>query len=118
MKDLKKKLNHQMLRARRTRIKIHGTEYMPRLSVHISLRHVSAQLIDDDKRTTLVYVTSVGNRKLKGNLTFVAQQIGISLAEKAIKKKITKVVFDRGHKNYHGRIKALADAARSQGLEF
>jgi large subunit ribosomal protein L18 len=118
MKNLDKKLFHQILRAKRTRSKIHGTQEVPRLSVHISLRHVSAQLIDDDKRTTLVYVTSVGNKKLNSNLTAIAQQIGSSLAEKAIKKKITKVVFDRGYKNYHGRVKALAEAARSKGLEF
>ena len=107
----------KVFRAKRTRAKIHGTAERPRLSVHISNMHITAQIIDDDKGTTLVYTTTVGS-KLTGSKTEKAAAIGKEIAEKAKKAKIKTVVFDRGAKLYAGRLSALADAARKEGLEF
>lgn len=104
-------------RAKRTRAKIHGTAERPRLSVHISNHHIIAQVIDDDKKTTLAYATTAG-KKLIGTKTEKAAVIGKEIAEKAKKAKIKAVVFDRGAKLYAGRLAALADAARKEGLEF
>ena len=105
------------LRKNRTRAKIHGTAERPRLSVNISNMHVTAQLIDDDKGVTLAYATTVGSKQ-KGNKTELAAYIGSEIAKKAKKAKIKTVVFDRGSRLYAGRMKALADAARKEGLEF
>lgn len=104
-------------RARRTRAKIHGTASRPRLTVHISNKNVIAQIIDDDKKITLAYATTV-NSKLSGTKTELATAIGKEIAEKAEKAKIKQVVFDRGSLIYAGRLSALADAARKEGLEF
>ncbi len=104
-------------RAKRTRAKIHGTAERPRLTVHFSNQHIIAQIIDDDKKTTLCYATSVG-QKMSGNKTEKAALIGAEIAKKAKTAKIKKVVFDRGSKLYAGRMSALADAARKEGLEF
>ena len=104
-------------RKNRTRAKIHGTAERPRLSVNISNKHVSAQLIDDDKGITLAYATTVGNKQ-KGNKTELAAYIGSEIAKKAKKAKVKTVVFDRGAHLYAGRLSALADAARKEGLEF
>lgn len=104
-------------RAKRTRAKIHGTGLRPRLTVHISNQHITAQIINDDKQATLVYATTVGS-KLSGTKTELAVAIGQLIGQKAKKAKITKVVFDRGSKLYAGRMSALADAARKEGLEF
>ena len=104
-------------RANRTRAKIHGTSERPRLTVHFSNLHVTAQIIDDDKKTTLAYSTTVG-AKMTGNMTERAAKIGEDIAKKAKAKKVKKVVFDRGSKLYAGRMSALADAARKEGLEF
>lgn len=104
-------------RANRVRAKLTGTNLRPRLSVHISNLHVSAQIIDDSTGKTLIYSTSVG-RKLAGNMTEKAATIGEEIAKKALNAKISKIVFDKGSKSYHGRIKILADAARAGGLEF
>lgn len=104
-------------RANRTRAKIHGTAERPRLSVNISNKHIIAQIIDDDKGTTLAYVTTVGSKD-KGSKTELAAKIGSEIAKKAKKAKIEKVVFDRGSRLYAGRLSALADAARKEGLEF
>ena len=104
-------------RANRTRAKIHGTAERPRLTVNFSNLHITAQVIDDDKKVTLAYATTVG-AKLKGTKTEKAAIIGKEIAEKAKKAKISKVVFDRGSKLYAGRMSALADAARKEGLEF
>lgn len=109
-------MNKQM-RAKRTRAKIHGTAKQPRLSVFISNRHIIAQVIDDDKGTTLTYATTVGS-KLTGSMKEKAAAIGTEIAKNAKAKKIKKVVFDRGSKLYAGRLSALADAARKEGLEF
>ena len=104
-------------RAKRTRAKIHGTAERPRLSVHISNQHITAQIIDDDKSATLAYATTVGS-KITGTKTEKAAAIGKEIADKAKKAKIKTVVFDRGAKLYAGRLSALADAARKEGLEF
>lgn len=104
-------------RAKRTRAKIHGTAERPRLSVHISNMHITAQLIDDDNSKTLAYATTVGS-KLAGSKAEKAAAIGKEIAAKAKKANIKTVVFDRGAKLYAGRMSALADAARKEGLEF
>ena len=101
----------------RVRSRLIGTKERPRLSVHISNSHVIAQIIDDTNGTTLSYATTVG-RKFEGNMSAKAAVIGSEIAKKALKAKVSKVVFDRGAKNYHGRVKTLADAARAGGLEF
>ena len=104
-------------RAKRTRAKIHGTAERPRLSVHISNMHITAQLIDDDNSKTLAYATTVGS-KLIGSKAEKAAAIGKEIAAKAKKANIKTVVFDRGAKLYAGRMSALADAARKEGVEF
>ncbi|MBP5205023.1 50S ribosomal protein L18 [Candidatus Saccharibacteria bacterium] len=104
-------------RAKRTRAKIHGTSERPRLAVHISNMHIIAQVVDDDKKTTLAYATTVGS-KLSGTMTEKAAAIGKEIAEKAKKAKVKTVVFDRGSRLYAGRMSALAEAARKEGLEF
>lgn len=108
---------NKVFRAARTRAKIHGTSDRPRLSVHFSNLHITAQVIDDDKKVTLAYVTTVGS-KMTGSKTEKAAKIGAEIAKKAKAAKVSKVVFDRGSKLYAGRMKALADAARKEGLEF
>ncbi|MBQ8156694.1 50S ribosomal protein L18 [Candidatus Saccharibacteria bacterium] len=104
-------------RAARTRAKIHGTAERPRLSVHFSNLHITAQVIDDDKKVTLAYATTVG-AKMTGTKTEKAAKIGAEIAKKAKAAKVEKVVFDRGSKLYAGRMSALADAARKEGLKF
>ena len=106
-----------IFRANRTRAKIHGTKDRPRLSVHISNQHIIAQIINDDESKTLAYATTVGSKQ-KGNKTELAAFIGTEIAKKAKKAKIKTVVFDRGAHLYAGRLSALADAARKEGLEF
>ncbi|MBQ6486914.1 50S ribosomal protein L18 [Candidatus Saccharibacteria bacterium] len=108
---------NKVFRANRTRAKIHGTAERPRLSVHFSNLHITAQIIDDDKKVTLAYATTVGT-KMTGTKTEKAAKIGEEIAKKAKAKKVKKVVFDRGSKLYAGRMTALADAARKEGLEF
>jgi large subunit ribosomal protein L18 len=106
-----------MYRTKRTRAKIHGTAERPRLSVHFSNLHITAQVIDDDKKVTLAYATTVG-AKMTGTRSEQAAKIGEEIAKKAKAAKVKKVVFDRGAKLYAGRMKSLADAARKEGLEF
>lgn len=105
----------------RIRKKMLGTSERPRLSVYRSLNHIYVQVIDDLKGQTLVSASSAegkkGERHGGGNVA-AAKAIGKSIAERAKAKGITKVVFDRGGYLYHGRIKALADAAREGGLQF
>jgi large subunit ribosomal protein L18 len=109
-------------RARRIRKKVFGTNERPRLCVRRSLNHIYAQLVDDEKGVTLVQVGSVGKGfaagKDKAGKSAASKTVGELLAEKAKEKGVTKVVFDRKGYLYHGRIKALADAARSKGLVF
>ena len=108
---------NKVFRAKRTRAKIHGKAERPRLSVHFSNQHITAQIINDDKGTTLAYATTVGT-KMTGSKVERAAEIGAEIAKKAKAAKISKVVFDRGSKLYAGRMSALADAARKEGLEF
>lgn len=111
-------LTNKDQRRKRIRAKIWGTAERPRLSVNISNKHIVAQLIDDDKGVTLGYVTTVGNKVTKGNMTEKAKAVGEQIAAIASKKKIKTVIFDRGTRIYHGRLAALADTARDKGLEF
>lgn len=104
-------------RAYRVRARARGTAARPRLAVHISNLHVSAQLIDDDKGVTLAAASSVG-KKLTGSMAEMAAAVGKDMAAAAKKAKVKQVIFDRGSRKYHGRVKALADAARAEGLEF
>jgi large subunit ribosomal protein L18 len=102
----------------RIRAKIQGTPERPRLNVYRSLNHIYAQVIDDTKGATLVSASTVASRAKAGGNVIAAKEIGKLVAERAQEKGIKKVVFDRGGYLYHGRIKALADAAREAGLEF
>ena len=107
---------------RRIRRKVMGTAERPRLAVFRSLNHMYAQIIDDLQGKTLVAASTVeknvlGDSKGTGNLT-AAKLVGKSIAERAKAKGIASVVFDRGGYIYHGRIKALAEAARESGLKF
>ena len=108
---------NKIFRAKRTRAKINGTAERPRLTVSFSNLQSVAQIIDDTKGKTLVYATTVGS-KMTGSKTEKAEKIGAEIAKKAKAAKISKVVFDRGSKLYAGRMSALADAARKEGLEF
>lgn len=115
--SLAKKLLNRSLRKARVRSKVTGTSERPRLTVSITNLHVSAQLIDDTKQHTIASATTVG-AKVTGTMTEKAATIGADIAKKAKKAKITAVVFDRNGRQYAGRLKALADAARNEGLEF
>ncbi|MBM3900101.1 MAG: 50S ribosomal protein L18 [Gemmatimonadetes bacterium] len=106
------------LRARRhirVRAKVSGTAERPRLVIFRSLKHMSAQLVDDVRQHTLLTVTDAG---LTGKKTERSAAVGKRIAERAKEAGITKVVFDRGGYQYHGRVKAVADGAREGGLEF
>jgi len=102
----------------RIRRKLSGTGERPRLNVYRSLSHIYAQLIDDQKGETLVSASTISLKVKAGGNLAAAKEIGKAVAERAVEKGIKKVVFDRGGYLYHGRIKALADAAREAGLEF
>jgi large subunit ribosomal protein L18 len=102
----------------RIRQKLSGTAERPRLNVYRSLNHIYAQVIDDQKGETLVSASTMSLKLKTGGNVAAAKEIGKAVAEKAVEKGIKKVVFDRGGYLYHGRIKALADAAREAGLEF
>lgn len=117
MNNLAKKILNKNLRKARVRSKVIGTAERPRLSVTISNLHVSAQLIDDANGNTLASATTVG-KKTTGSISEKAAGVGTDIAKKAIKAKITTVVFDRNGRAYAGRLKALADAARKEGLVF
>jgi ribosomal protein L18 len=117
MADLQKKLLNKRLRKNRVRARVNGTADRPRLTVFISNKHVSAQIIDDTKGITIVSATTVGT-KLAGSMTELAAKVGSDVAKKAKKAKINAVVFDRNGRQYAGRLSALADAARKEGLEF
>lgn len=117
MTDLEKKLLNRGLRAARVRAKVSGTAERPRLTVTISNKHISAQLIDDVKQHTVAAATTVGTKQA-GTMTEQAAIVGADIAKKAKKAKITTVVFDRNGRKYAQRLSALADAARKEGLEF
>jgi large subunit ribosomal protein L18 len=118
MNNLTKKTQNLKLRKARIRSRVSGTTARPRLSVSISNVHVSAQIIDDSTSKTLVAVTTVGQKASGDNLTAKAEWVGVEIAKKAKTKKIKAIVFDRNGRQYHGRVKALAEAARAGGLEF
>lgn len=117
MTTLNKKYLNRSLRAARVRAHISGTAERPRLTVSISNKHVSAQLIDDIKQHTIAAATTVGTKQ-NGTLTEQAQWIGKEIAKKAKKAGISVIVFDRNGRKYAQRLAALADAARNEGLEF
>ena len=104
-------------RHRRVRVRVRGTAERPRLSVYRSLHHLYAQLIDDDAHATVAASSTVRLASHSNNLE-AAERVGRAIAELAQQKGVARVVFDRGGFLYHGRIKALADAARAGGLEF
>jgi large subunit ribosomal protein L18 len=102
----------------RIRQKMEGTAQRPRLNVYRSLNHIYAQVIDDAKGETLISASTLSAKMKTGGNVAAAKEIGKTIAEKAQEKGVKKVVFDRGGFLYHGRIKALAEAAREAGLEF
>src|SRR5690348_1556211 len=104
-------------RHRRIRVTLSGTTQRPRLNVFRSLQHIYAQVIDDTTGTTLAAASTLGV-EASGTKSDRARTVGKAIAERAKEKGVTAVVFDRGGYKYHGRIKALADAAREAGLEF
>lgn len=107
-------------RHKRIRENLHGTADRPRLNVFRSNANITAQIIDDEKGVTLVSASTL-EKELKisnGGNVEAAKKIGEEIAKRAKKAKITEVVFDRGGYLYHGRVKALAEAARENGLEF
>jgi len=122
---LYKKVNRnekRLIRHKRIRKKVFGTSERPRLCVYKSLKYIYAQIIDDEKGHTLVAASSL-EPEIKSRLSSTksieaAEYVGRVIAERAKEKGITKVVFDRGGYPYHGRVKALAEAARQAGLEF
>lgn len=112
--------NKLRMRHARLRKKVYGTGERPRLAVHFSGQHIYAQIIDDEKGFTLASVNTTEEAfraSAKANVV-TAQKVGSALAERAKTSNINKVVFDRGGFRYHGKVKALADAAREGGLEF
>lgn len=110
-------MNSKDLRKKRVRGKITGTGNMPRLSVRASLGHIYAQIINDTNGKTLC---AASDMKIKEKITKIekAKKVGAQIAEEAKIAGIKKVVFDRGASLYHGRVKAVAEAAREKGLEF
>jgi large subunit ribosomal protein L18 len=107
-------------RHRRIRVTLSGSSSRPRLNVFRSLQHIYAQVIDDASGTTLAAASTnePETRTTTGSKTDRARAVGKTIAERAKEKGISTVVFDRGGSLYHGRVKALADAAREAGLEF
>ncbi len=105
-------------RHERVRSKVVGTKEIPRLCVFRSNTNIYAQIINDEEGITLVSASTLENKGVNGGNVEAAKLVGKALAEKAKKAGITKVVFDRGGYLYHGRVKALADALRDNGLEF
>ncbi len=144
MSEVGEKREKRKRRHKRVRAKVSGTSKVPRLCVFRSSRHIYAQLIDDEKGETLTSANDLQLKKAKKKKTTSAKsldsakkgqkeektqkilsrklalafEVGKLIAEKAIEKKIKKVVFDRGGYKYHGRVKALAEGAREGGLEF
>lgn len=122
MEKMKSKQMSRLQRKKRVRRKISGTSQRPRLSVNRSLKHIYAQIIDDENGKTLAHASSL-SPEVKGNTDEggkikVAQSVGQLIAQKAKEHQIEGVVFDRSSYLYHGRVKALAEAARGEGLKF
>jgi len=111
-----------MSRAKRKKKRVFGTSERPRLVVYKGIRNIQAQVVNDENGTTLVSASTIQKdmkKKLKhGGNVEAAKAVGEAIAGAAVSKGIKKVVFDRGWSLYHGRVKALAEAARAAGLEF
>ncbi len=116
-KDILLKQARYHRRQARVRAKLSGTASRPRLTVQRSLQHINCQLIDDVTGKTLASASDIA-LKVKGTKLEKAQAVGTAIAEAAQKQKITTTIFDRSGYLYHGRIKALAEAARAAGLQF
>ncbi|MFO7890799.1 MAG: 50S ribosomal protein L18 [bacterium] len=116
------KIKNRLRRKKRIRKKVYGTPDRPRLTVYRSLKHIYAQLIDDLNGKTLLSVStlsgSVHKEEKAKTKVEAAKIVGTQLAKASAGKKIKKVVFDRNGYDYHGRVKALAEAARKEGLKF
>ena len=111
-KNVARKKRHMRIRKN-----LNGTSNVPRLNVFRSNANISVQIIDDEKGITLVSASTI-DMKIKGNNIEAAKKVGTEIAKRAKKAGIKSVVFDRGGYLYHGRVKALAEAARAEGLEF
>ena len=125
MKSLQKKTERAIRRKRRTRLKIRGTSQRPRLTVFRSNKHIYVQIVDDSTGVTLAAsstrektLAKKFKKKGSGGNIDAAKQVGTDIAKKAKEKGVERVVFDRGSYLFHGRVKALADAAREGGLLF
>ena len=122
MDKTKKKRQSHFRRKKRVRKKVSGSLQRPRLSVSRSLKHIYAQIIDDETGNTLAHASSLSPQvktdAIEGGKIQIAQNVGQLIAQKAKENQIEGVIFDRGGYLYHGRIKALADAARGEGLKF
>jgi large subunit ribosomal protein L18 len=117
--SLKKKIrNRTQRRALRVRAVVKQNSSLPRVSVFRSLKHIYAQIIDDNAQKTLVSCSSLELKDLAGEKKAVAHAVGLALAKRAQEKKVVAVVFDRGSFLYHGRVKALADGLREGGLKI
>src|SRR5208283_1564969 len=115
-------IDHTKVRHKRIRKRVTGTPGRPRLAVHFSGQHIYAQVIDDSCGRTVAAASTVesglkGKRRTNANVA-TAGKVGALVAERSLQKNIKAVVFDRGGFSYHGKVKALADAARAAGLEF
>jgi large subunit ribosomal protein L18 len=125
VKSLQKKTERAIRRKRRTRLKIRGTSQRPRLTVFRSNKHIYVQIVDDSTGVTLAAsstrektLAKKFKKKGSGGNIDAAKQVGTDIAKKAKEKGVERVVFDRGSYLFHGRVKALADAAREGGLLF
>ena len=115
------KIESRLHRKTRIRKKVHGTSERPRLTVFKSLKHIYAQIVDDSSGKTLAYASSLSKElkgKDEGDKKADAKRVGTLIAEKAKAAKVEQVVFDRNGFPYHGRIAAVAEAAREAGLKF
>ncbi len=120
--ELKKKKVARLRRAEKTRVRIRKQQEFPRLAVHRSLNHIYAQIISPTGSTVLTQASSL-DKKLRAEISYggnveAAKKVGKEVAARAIAAGIKRIAFDRSGFKYHGRIKALADAAREAGLEF
>lgn len=122
MDKAKRKQFSYLRRKKRVRRKVSGTIERPRLAVSRSLKHIYAQIIDDEKGTTLAHASSLSpelkEKDVESGKIDVAQSVGQLIAQKAKEQNIEGVIFDRAGYLYHGRVRALAEAAREGGLKF
>ena len=118
MLNKESKNEKRIRRHERLRSKVKGSATCPRLSVYRSNAHIHCQVIDDEAGKTLVACSSLEMKLANGSNIDAAKQVGSELAKRCLEKKIENVVFDRGGYIYHGRVKAVAEAAREAGLKF